>query len=76
MSSPYDGIDRSTAPSLLGQISVEPPTVELLQRAVQAMLDSGPSRPAYLLPAGLYDVVKRYGWGREALDWIEKHRMK
>ncbi len=73
--SPFDGIDRSVAPFSLQHLAPQRPlTVELFREGLRLMAEASERErlraPVQLLPAGLFEIVRDHGWGKEALAWI------
>lgn len=74
MRSPYSDIDRTVDTTFsLRDIRPAPLTVELIREGARRLMEmSDRPRPPDLLPAGLYEIVKKHGWGAEALRWFEE----
>lgn len=77
--SPFDGIDCGVAPFSLQNLPPQRPlTLELLREGLQLIWEASERErrrgPVELLPAGLFEIVRDHGWGKEALAWFEKNR--
>lgn len=48
-----------------------PLTIELIEEGIRLAMRPQP-RPITLMPADLYELVKKYGWERGTLLWIER----
>ncbi len=74
--SPFDGIDRSVAPLSLQNLPPQRPlTLELFREGLRLMAEASERErlrgPVELLPAGLFEIVRDHGWGKEALAWLD-----
>lgn len=75
--SAFNGIDRGVAGATLQWAG---PARALDERALREGLrmigayDAIERRPMALMPAILYEIVKRVGWGAEAASWCNEHR--
>lgn len=68
----YKNIDRSVDTTFsIRDIRPTPLTVELIRDGSRRMMEIRPRQPD-LLPSGLYEIVKKHGWGIEALRWFEE----
>lgn len=75
MSSPYDGIDRSVDKTFsLRDTRRASLNEELIREGMRQLSESASKSRPTLLPAGLYEIVKKHGWGEEALRWFKENR--
>lgn len=76
--SPYEGIDRTVAPFSLQNLPPQRPLdEETVRRGIRLMWEASERErlrgPVQLLPAGLFEIVRDHGWGKEALAWCQEH---
>lgn len=69
--SPFDGIDRSVAPTSLCSLGgpARPLDDGLIREAMARIFEVESRMAPALLPSGLFEIVRDHGWGKEALAW-------